>query len=175
MRIIIVRHATAEASSPSGSDEDRKLTDEGRKEAELLGKLLGATIPPPEDVWTSPLVRCRETTELALRSMKHPQAPRSVQALAPGADPEKLSHMLSEAGVGSLMLCGHAPDVGLLASHLLGFASEHRLAKGAVCILEVDDPMRPPGRSVATLEPGQYPAILRGESYAPWMRSKLKV
>jgi phosphohistidine phosphatase len=36
-RLILMRHAQAEASSPSGGDEARPLSNTGRKEAVLMG------------------------------------------------------------------------------------------------------------------------------------------
>lgn len=173
MRLIIARHAQAE--DQAASDAARKLTAEGRQQAELLGKLLAATLPAVDEVWTSPLVRCRETAEIAVKAMGRPNPPKSLAQLEPGADPETLTALAGRSKLGSLMLVGHAPDVGLLAAHLLGFSSEHHLKKGAVCIVEIDDPVRPPGRAVATLEAKQYPSILRGETYSPWMRTRLTV
>jgi phosphohistidine phosphatase len=171
MRIIVVRHAKAEDGA--GDDAARRLTKEGREQAEALGKVLAATLPPPDEIWTSPLARAKETAELMIRAMGRPEPPKIVKDLEPGADPEHLAFLCAKAGRERVVLVGHAPDLGRFCSHLLGFQSEHHLKKGAVCIVDIDNPMAPPGRTVATLEPKQYGGILRGETYVPWSKTRL--
>jgi phosphohistidine phosphatase len=175
MRIIIARHAKAEDHDKRERDEDRKLVDDGRDQAKLLGRVLKATNQVPGEVWTSPLIRCVETAEIAAKEFDGKVPVRKVQALAPGGDAEEIAFLVGKSGLPKIMLVGHAPDVGYLAAHLLGFKGEHHLKKGAFTLVEITDPTHPPGRSVATLEPKQYKAVLKGEMYTPWTKSGLTV
>ncbi len=173
MRIIIARHAKAEDNSDG--DAGRKLTPEGREQAQLLGKVLKATGQVPDEIWTSPLVRCAQTAEIASKELGGRIPLKTVQELAPGAEAEQIAFMAGRSGRAMLMICGHSPDVGFLGARLLGFNGEHHLKKGAFTLIEIQDPLSPPGRGVATLEPRQYRAILKGEMYIPWTKSNLIV
>ena len=74
-----------------------------------------------------------------------------------------------------MMIMGHAPDVGLLAAALYGFKGEHNVKKGAFTLVEISNPLKPPGRCVASLEPKQYRAVLDGEMPIPWTKTGLTV
>jgi phosphohistidine phosphatase len=64
-RLILFRHAKTEAR-PAGSDDfDRRLTDRGRDDAALMGRVLAEAGIAPDLVLVSPAARARETWELA--------------------------------------------------------------------------------------------------------------
>jgi phosphohistidine phosphatase len=175
MRIIIARHAKAEDHEKRERDEERKLVEDGREQAKKLGKVLKATGELPDEIWTSPLIRCVETAEIAARELGRAVPIRTVQKLAPGASAEEIAYLASKSALARLMVMGHAPDVGLLAAHLLGFHGEHNLKKGAFTLVEIADPLKPPGRCIASLEPKQYVTVLAGEMPIPWTKRNLTV
>jgi len=170
MRIILARHATAEDKARSKDDADRELTPEGRSQAQLMGRVLAATLDKIDQTWTSPLVRAVQTAEIAGQELK--VAPRIEPDLAIGGDLEQLGWMMQRENVPTLMLVGHQPDLGRLAARLLGLVSEIALKKAGICIVETKDPAKPVARAVATLDPRQYLDILEGREYVPWMRSR---
>src|SRR5262245_21213916 len=169
MKIIIARHGTAEDKSSSSQDADRNLVKEGREQAKLIGEVLAATLGKVDAVWTSPLARARQTAELAAKPLK--LDPVVEEHLAIGGDLEQLCWKLHREALPTVMLVGHQPDLGRLSARLLGFLSEVSLKKGGLCVVETRDPAKPVGRAVATLEPRQYPEILAGREYVPWVRT----
>ena len=170
MKIILARHATAEDKADSKEDADRILTPEGREQADLMGRVLAATMGTVDCLWTSPLIRALQTAGIA---SKHLNIKPTVEPnLAISGDLEQLCWKMHREGPGTLMLVGHQPDLGRLAARLLGLVSEIALKKAGVCIVETKDPAKPVARAVATLDPRQYLDILEGREYVPWMRSR---
>lgn len=112
MELLILRHAQAVPQGFQGlSDEDRPLTPLGLHHAESLGRLLRDTGCIPSRVFSSPLVRARETALAVIRgSGAHPELEFTAE-LAPGGtfEPPRVDRIL---------VVGHAPDV----SRLAGFA-----------------------------------------------------
>lgn len=173
MKVIIARHGSAEDKADSKEDADRILTAEGKEQADLLGRVIAATIGTVERVWTSPLMRALQTAGLASKHLK--LKPEIEPNLGIGGDLEQLCWKMQREDLETLMLVGHQPDLGRLAARLLGLVSELSLKKGGVCIVETRDPAKPVGRAVATLDPRQYRDILAGREYVPWMRTSQRL
>jgi phosphohistidine phosphatase len=123
VELILLRHGLAQ---PHGSVDDhlRALTPEGRQRTLRVCQRacqLGLKAPA---LITSPLVRARQTAEVAIEAGLAP-ALICDEALAPGGDPWPLIHqwwtLERDAAVApKLILVGHEPDLGLLASRLIG-------------------------------------------------------
>lgn len=62
-RLIILRHAQAEPASRGGSDHERPLTEQGRRDAPAVGAQLAARGWTPQVVISSDARRTRETWE----------------------------------------------------------------------------------------------------------------
>ncbi len=122
MRLILVRHASAEPAS-GGPDELRPLSAEGRAAAQRLGERLAALAP--DAVVSSPLRRARETAEpIAARAGVEL---RLDERLAPGAT--VLGVRAAVAGLGETVVgVGHAPDCDEIVLALTG--RELHLATG---------------------------------------------
>jgi len=170
MKIILARHASAEDKADSKEDADRNLTPEGREQADLMGRVVAATIGTVDALWTSPLMRALQTAGIASKHLKI--KPTVEPHLAISGDIEQLRWKLHREALGTVMLVGHQPDLGRLAARMLGLVSEISLKKSGVCIIETKDPAKPVGRAVATLDPRQYLDILEGREYVPWMRTR---
>ncbi|HEU4339687.1 MAG TPA: phosphohistidine phosphatase SixA [Planctomycetota bacterium] len=173
MKVIIARHGAAEDKADSKEDADRILTAEGREQADLLGRVIAATLGTVEGLWTSPLMRALQTAGIASKRIKI--KPEIEPNLGIGGDIEQLCWKLHREALGTVMLVGHQPDLGRLAARLLGFVSEVSLKKGGVCIVETRDPAKQVGRALASLDPRQYKDILEGREYVPWMRSSQRL
>jgi phosphohistidine phosphatase len=59
----IIRHAKAEHGSPSGSDDDRPLSEKGEWQAAYLARALGDSDARPTRVICSPILRARQTAQ----------------------------------------------------------------------------------------------------------------
>jgi phosphohistidine phosphatase len=118
-RLILFRHAKAEAKASSGEDYDRGLTERGRSDARLMGRVLAEAGLTPDLALVSSAKRTRQTwTEAAHafgdaparfeKALFHASAAGLRQAVEAAAD---------EAS--TLMLVGHNPAVHQLAIELL--------------------------------------------------------
>ena len=62
-RLILLRHGKAESVSASGGDIERGLTDRGRRDTALMGRVLADAGAAPDLVMVSEAKRTRETWE----------------------------------------------------------------------------------------------------------------
>src|SRR5579884_1489911 len=129
MNVYLVRHAVAvDHGDPAyPNDDDRPLTEKGRKQFKKAARGFLEIAPPPALLLTSPLPRAMQTADIlqaesgeltrvlvcdALRpGGAFDQVLRDCTAHAGGLDAEQL-----ERGVA---LVGHAPAIGLLGAWLL--------------------------------------------------------
>ena len=122
--LLLLRHGIAEERSPDLDDAQRSLTAEGRERSlRLLQRLveldLGCDL-----VLSSPLVRARQTAELAVAAGLAPELELAA-SLAPLADPlplleRWLGPLSPRSGWRRLVLVGHEPDLSTLAALLMG-------------------------------------------------------
>ena len=68
MKLYFLRHASASDVAPS--DAERKLTKEGEEEARIAGAALAELGVKPAHIFSSPLVRARQTAEIAARELE---------------------------------------------------------------------------------------------------------
>jgi len=143
--LYIIRHAwAAEPGDPAWPDDRlRPLTKNGRERFAKLVKVLTGRGFAPELIATSPLVRCRQTAEIVAKSVSGKPSILQREELAPGSDLARILGwtILQSDQYGQIAWVGHAPDVGLLTSALIGQASGTiRFAKGGVASIEFDGP-----------------------------------
>ncbi len=122
MDLILWRHAQAEVGEP---DFGRVLTAQGRKQATKMATWLDRSLPSGCRILCSPTARTVQTAEALDRKFK------IVPELGPLALPEEA---LAVAGWpdarGAVMLIGHQPWLGKLASLLLtGVAKDLTIKK----------------------------------------------
>lgn len=145
MRLLIVRHAIAEDrvtfAATGKDDEERPLTDEGRRRMEQGAHGLRQLIPVLDLVATSPFVRAVQTAEVLAAAYDGITVER-VPVLAAGGDPEPVIEWLQGRRAGdTVALVGHEPDCSLLVSHLLAGSQDSfiQLKKGSACLVEFAD------------------------------------
>ena len=143
--LLLIRHGIAVERGSTATDEERALTSEGRaRTRRVLERLerLGLACGP---LVSSPLVRARQTAELALER-KLGKSLSFSEALAPSQNPMPLLRELWEEPWERVGLIGHEPDMGQLASHLLGCQTLGlQLKKAGVALLALDEPLLEPG------------------------------
>ena len=146
MILYIIRHAwAADPSDPTWSDDRRPLTEEGRKRfAEMVRKLAGRGFAP-EQIATSPLVRCVQTAQIIAEQLGDPKMVVPLEALAPESNlGELIAWTNREWGkCRQVAWVGHVPDVGAMTGALI--ANSHasiRFAKGAIAAVEFDGPVQ---------------------------------
>lgn len=144
MRLILMRHAEATHQDLSQSQDDglRPLTPRGRRIHQQMAEALARSEPGAGRIYTSPLVRARETAEIAAGAIGLPSAEIQImEALGDGFSGagvlEELRHLPPAAVV---ILVGHAPTLSELASGFLhrggGVAIEFK--KSSMLCLDFD-------------------------------------
>ncbi|MDC0710834.1 histidine phosphatase family protein [Stigmatella sp. ncwal1] len=118
-RLILMRHAHAEPSTPAGSDSARPLSPSGRAEASLMGRVLAERGLKPDLALVSPATRTQQTWELMHKALGNVKA-RNMAALY-NASAKTLRHLVesSEDEAGCLPVMAHNPGVHVLATEYL--------------------------------------------------------
>lgn len=157
MRLLLLRHGVAEDAGPATGhrDEPRALTHAGAARMRVQARGMAALGIAPEAVLTSPLTRCVQTTAIVCEALGG--TPREDRRLRPGMALDQVADLLLELpGVGSVLLCGHQPDLSALVRDLTrGGLVDFR--RGTLAALDVEEP-RPGGGRLRALYP---PAALR--------------
>lgn len=150
-RLLLVRHGIAEDRSEDRPDGLRALTPAGRRRTTAVLERAVALGLTADRLMSSPLVRARQTAEIALRAGLAPCLELAT-ALEPGADPlPLLARWLATPTAGApqtpgsaadrplrLALVGHEPDLGDLAARLLGAPlGSIALRKAGLALLEL--------------------------------------
>jgi phosphohistidine phosphatase len=126
--IWLLRHADAEDSADD--DASRKLTEKGRRQAELAGRALATLGVELDACLTSPKVRARDTAEVACRELG--VEPEETDQLRGGEfDPHELA-----AGRGDVMLVGHEPDFSRAIQAMTG--ARVQIKKGGLAAIDGD-------------------------------------
>lgn len=145
MWIYLLRHGIAEDPRPGGTDEERRLTEEGiarlRKAARSWQKL----VEGPDLIVTSPYPRARQTAEILADATDHGFELREHDGLVPHGRTEDAVTLLEGellSGTGSVAIVGHEPHLGYLLGSLLtghGHLSVP-LKKGMLVALKTESP-----------------------------------
>ena len=160
MELCLVRHAIAVERGTAGFENDdlRPLTPEGTKRFTQAARGL-ALLVTPQVIFSSPLVRARQTAELLMAAYRLPNLHFS-DALATG-DHAALLRDVAEAEAQSVLVVGHEPHISGLLSYLLT-DSESRIGatfkKGAAALVTCIDE---PAAEACWLEWLLQPAALR--------------
>lgn len=118
MHLYIMRHGPADARSPTGRDYDRALTQSGRERTMTVARELGRLAQNPSRIFSSPLVRARETAQIVASLLQGTPSVEIRAELAPDGDHFSFVNALLTTDTSSLVV-GHEPDVSELASRLL--------------------------------------------------------
>ncbi|HUP28865.1 MAG TPA: histidine phosphatase family protein [Usitatibacter sp.] len=125
MELILWRHADAEDPGTRG-DFARELTKKGRKQAKAMAEWLRPRLVGEWTILSSPAAR-------AIQTVTPLDMPYEVR---PALDPAHGARdMLQESGwpgARSVIVVGHQPTLGEVASHLMGGAGDIAFRKGAI-------------------------------------------
>ena len=137
--LYVVRHAIAAERGPDWPDDDKRpLTEKGI--ARFKDGLLGLTWLDValDEVFTSPLVRAKQTADLLAADISGKPPVKPLAALAPGHSPEEVMTQLARAAKRRrIAVVGHEPGLGELAAHLLGAKRPLPFRKGGVCRIDL--------------------------------------
>jgi phosphohistidine phosphatase len=135
MQLLIIRHGIAEDGTP---DEERALTDKGRRRMRKIAAGLRRIVPSLEALATSPLVRARQTADIVAH--QYDLKPEIVAELAPAAPLGRLREWLAAHAHGVVAIVGHEPGLSTFASWLISARPESHLVlkKGGACLIDLN-------------------------------------
>jgi phosphohistidine phosphatase len=134
MQLYFLRHGEADWPGWTKPDDERPLTDYGKKEVRQVGKFLNRLKAKPNLIVTSPLPRALQTGEAAAEQLKTKL--RQDGALEPGFGINDLRTVLKRHHSKALMLVGHEPDFSSVISALTG--ASLKLSKAGVALVDFD-------------------------------------
>ena len=161
--LYLVRHAIAAERGEDWPDDDKRpLTARGVARFKDSIKGLSRLDVAVDEIFTSPLVRAKQTAEILAGGLPGKPAVKVLDALSPGHAPASVLAQLARAARRRrLALVGHEPGLGELAAHLIGAGRALTFKKGGVCRIDVE--------SLSSRRPGALnwfvtPKVLRGLS-----------
>ena len=134
MQLYFLRHGEADWPGWTKPDDERPLTDFGKKEVGQVAKFLNRLKVRPDLIVTSPLPRALHTAEVAAEQLKAKL--RQDEALEPGFGISELSTVIKRHRSKVLMLVGHEPDFSSVISALTG--GFVKMSKAGVALIDID-------------------------------------
>ncbi len=143
MDLILLRHGEAEDAADPADDAERRLTDDGRKK--LTGSLPQLRLLLDDKkrlvIWTSPLVRARQTAEilrdcLAAQGLRVPKVLPEHEFIASGDWNGFILAAKTLDPASSLVLVGHEPYWGTWSQRLCSCLLPFK--KGAAACFDFD-------------------------------------
>lgn len=145
VRLIIFRHGEAEEKKPGQRDEERKLTVKGRRDVEVIARVLPWK---PSRVYTSPLLRAVETAKIIADIY-------GIEVVVTEyLKPEQtcIENLSKLDIIDNSVLVGHAPSIEKIVSDLIG-GGNIKLKAGSAIGIELDNLCRGCGTLIFLLIP----------------------
>jgi phosphohistidine phosphatase len=117
MLVYLLRHGDA-IQTASLNDNERPLSDFGRKQATIVGKFLRKSGVQIDAIVSSPLVRAVETADIVRKTLDVGRS-ETTEYLVPGTRKAQIFDLLNSMRVGSILLVGHEPHLSQTISVLL--------------------------------------------------------
>jgi phosphohistidine phosphatase len=133
VKLYFLRHGQADWPNWDRSDDERPLTEAGKKEVAAVAKLLARLEVSPV-ILTSPLPRASQTARIAGKYLK--AEVREEPFLRPGFNATHLRKMLKSFSGKSLMVVGHEPDFTRTIFQLTG--GNTKMSKAGVAFMELE-------------------------------------
>ena len=134
MKLCFLRHGEADWPNWDKPDNERPLTERGRKEMKRVAKFLECLKFSADAILTSPLPRASQTAEIVAKRLRIEL--KTEAALAHGFNVARLRRLLGKADADCVMVVGHEPNFSEVIKELTG--GEIKLSKAGVALLEVN-------------------------------------
>ena len=134
-----MRHAiAADRGSEWPDDTKRPLTERGMNRFKDAVKGLRRLDVAVDEIFTSPLVRARQTAEILAAGLDGKPPIKVLDALSPGhTSASVMTHLARVAKRRRIALVGHEPELGELAAHLIGAGRALAFKKGGICRIDL--------------------------------------
>ena len=134
MKLCFLRHGEADWPNWNKPDDDRPLTERGRKEMKRVAKFLERLKFSAATILTSPLPRASQTAEIVAERLGIEL--KTEPALAHGFNLERLRRIITKLECDCVMVVGHEPEFSEVVKELTG--GEVKLSKASIALLEVN-------------------------------------
>ena len=130
MELVFLRHGLAvDKEEWKGKDEDRPLTAEGVDKTKEVVRGLRALKVCPDVILSSPLLRARQTAEIAKKGLSSGAKVELADELTPSAAPDGLIARLADLTEKPVVLCvGHEPHLSTTISAMVSGKTAATLA-----------------------------------------------
>ena len=139
MELVFLRHGVAaDQADWKGNDADRPLTEEGSARTKDVVRGLRAMKIRPDVILSSPLLRARETAEIARKGLLADAKVEVVDELESAASPDRLLARLADLADKPLVLCvGHEPHISTTISAMISgkTAASVEVKKASACAI----------------------------------------
>ena len=134
MNLCFLRHGEADWPNWTKPDNERPLTERGRKEMKRVAKFLERLKLVPDVILTSPLPRASQTAEIVGQRLGIEL--QIEPALAHGFNIERLRRLLAKRDAECIMIVGHEPEFSEIIGELTG--GKTKISKAGVALLEIN-------------------------------------
>ena len=134
MKLCFLRHGEADWPNWTKPDNERPLTERGRKEMKRVAKFLERLKLVPDVILTSPLPRASQTAEIVGKRLGIEL--QTEAALAHGFSIERLRRLLAKRDAECVMIVGHEPEFSEIIGELTG--GKTKISKAGVALLEIN-------------------------------------
>ncbi len=139
MELVFLRHGiAADRESWKGDDADRPLTAEGADRTKEVVRGMRALKIRPDAILSSPLLRARETAEIAKKGLITDAKVELADELGPSASADRLIARLADLAEKPVVLCvGHEPHISTTVSAMISgkTAASVEMKKAGVCCI----------------------------------------
>jgi phosphohistidine phosphatase len=139
MELVFLRHGLAvDQEEWKGNEADRPLTAEGADRTKDVVRGLRTLKVRPDVILSSPLLRARETAEIAKKGLITDAKVELAEELAPAASPDRLIGRLADLADKPVVLCvGHEPHISTTLSAMVSgkMAATFEVKKAGACCI----------------------------------------
>jgi phosphohistidine phosphatase len=134
MKLCLLRHGEADWPNWDKPDDERPLTERGRREMRRVAKFLERLKLVPDAILTSPLPRASQTADIVGKRLGIEL--QTEPALAHGFNIECLRRLLAKRDAECVMIVGHEPEFSEVTGKLTG--GKIKISKAGVALLEIN-------------------------------------
>jgi phosphohistidine phosphatase len=141
MKIYLIRHGEAidHETTSVKSDEYRFLTIKGRMTTRKVAKNLKEELEAADKIFTSPLTRAVQTSEVIATSVKYKNDVEIANELRIGSSISQVIELIRlNSDLNSIVLVGHEPMMGMLVGALSNKKDFYNFKKSGVCLIDFD-------------------------------------
>jgi len=140
VNIYFLRHGEAEEKTGGMEDKDRPLTSKGAAAIADMGRFLKKKLKGFDLVLTSPLLRARQTADIASSILGCKDKIKESDSLLVGSAPQELlDELKNRKGIKDILVVGHQPHLGVCAAYLTGKEEQEiNIKKGGCALVTID-------------------------------------